>query len=318
MRGIQTVSVIKNQNKKISNVIFDKPKIEDHKVLISNITIVLDKPGKYVLIFGANGVFTDVNTEETLIDVQDNIHIVQQIFNWGETIILTVFYFIVLLFSSKLIKGYWMFIAILATAGYVYLVTWKSDSSMFYMGTVYAFAGVIAIFLIWAFITFLIDACIRRKEPNFYYKKKKDFYLEHVYQKLNGHPSNHWINKKKKRNLRGLGYYNTETKDMSDFKSSLHKGSHIKGSVVDEESKRPIDQDMTASFDEYRAQSVHSLLSDYTPAPRPRIESQILSKQDLKEYPVDMVPYEDLGFFKKFLRIFTPFELMYKKVWITD
>ena len=52
MRGIQTVKIIKDQQRRDANVRFNKPRIEDHKVFISNITNTLDKPGRYGLNFG--------------------------------------------------------------------------------------------------------------------------------------------------------------------------------------------------------------------------------------------------------------------------
>ena len=89
-------------------------------------------------------------------------------------------------------------------------------------------------------------------------------------------------------------------------------------SIKDEESKRNSHPDMTTSFDEYRAQSQHSLLSDYMPQPK---ECKVVSKythEELRNLPVDVIPYQDLSILKKFIRIFTPFEIMYRKIWIND
>lgn len=312
MRGIQTVKIIKDQQRRDSNVRFNKPKIEDHKVFISNITITLDKPGKYGLIFGANGVFTNVLTEEIFIEVEHSVSVLKSFFDAGETAILTVFYFLVLLLSSKLVKGYWMFIAILVTAAYVYLVTFKSNASMFYMGTVYFFASIIAIFMIWAFLTFFIDTFIRKKEPSYFFNKKRQYYMEYIYQKLNGHPSNFWVNKQKKLRMKLDGYYNIYPRSQNSGEDQVK----LVSVSAEEEAKNRMDKDMTTSFDLFRAQSEHSLLADYMPEPVVQINT--LRKKELASLPVDVVPYEDLGIFRKFIRIFTPFEVMYRKIWVND
>ena len=127
MRGIQTVNIIKNQNKNIGNVDFDV-KLDGFKATISRISFIANKPDEYGIVFGANGVYTDVLTESLFVKVEDDVFILKIFFDSSEGGILVAFYFIVLVFSSKMIKGYALFIAILLTAFYIYLLLqWPID-----------------------------------------------------------------------------------------------------------------------------------------------------------------------------------------------
>jgi hypothetical protein len=107
------------------------------------------------------------------------------------------------------------------------------------------------------------------------------------------------------------GYYNTKPPiDIDDIKSSQAQSRM----TFDEESNR--NKITVNSFEEFRAQSQHNMLSDYIPEPnRPQ---DIYSREKLINMPLDVVPYNDLKFFKKLIRILTPFEVMFKKIWVTD
>lgn len=106
------------------------------------------------------------------------------------------------------------------------------------------------------------------------------------------------------------GYYNTKPAiDIDDIRSTQVK----RGTTFDEESRR---DKIAHSFEEFRAQSQHSMLSDYMPElTRPQ---DTYTREELMNMPIDVVPYNDLKFFKKLIRILTPFEMMNKKVWVTD
>jgi len=93
MRGVQTVNSIRNQYANRNRATFNKPIIENNQVKISNVSLFLDKPGKYALVFGANGIFTDVQVEETKIEVINEIFVVKKYFDIYHTVILSVFYF---------------------------------------------------------------------------------------------------------------------------------------------------------------------------------------------------------------------------------
>ena len=121
--------------------------------------------------------------------------------------------------------------------------------------------------------------------------------------------------KNKKLGMELKGYYNVFPKYE---KPDLRQSEVMLKSIKDEEARRQSHPDMTTSFDEYRAQTEHSLLSDYMPQPKEVKVVNKYTKEELKSLPVDVVPYEELNFFKKFIRIFTPFEVMYKKIWVND
>ena len=101
--------------------------------------------------------------------------------------------------------------------------------------------------------------------------------MEYVYQKLNGHPSNYWLNLKQNRKAHNLNFYNTDPRNIENIRFSV-----MNKSAIDEEAKKP-DQNMTTSFELYRAQSEHSLLSDYIPDHQVKIDSRVLSRSDLKK-----------------------------------
>ena len=61
------------------------------------------------------------------------------------------------MFASKLLKGYWLIFALIITAGYLYLISVRSDVSLVYQIAVYSFAGIIALYMLWAFFIFFID-----------------------------------------------------------------------------------------------------------------------------------------------------------------
>jgi hypothetical protein len=288
MRGIQTVNIIKSDQKKETSVFFPRAKVQNYTVTISNITVVVPKPGKYMLVFSINGVYTDIREEEISIEVEEDIGVLKRTFDWGETAFLTGFYFLTLVFASKMVKGYWLFIAILLTAGYVYLVSLKNDVSKIYSFAVYFFAAIIGVFLIWNFLLYFIDTWIKKKVPSYFFNKKREYFIEYTYQKLNKHPSNYWVNKTKKLGMNLDGYYNTKSQNLKDMKIES-----IRNTVLKAENIRPVDQDMTTSFEMYRAQSEHSLLSDYMPEPKEKPKK--IPNEDLRQLPIDVVPYKDLG-----------------------
>ena len=228
----------------------------------------------------------------------------------------------VLLFASKFVKGYWLFIAFIINAFYVYMISYKSGVTLIYMIAVYFFSGIICLQLIWSFIIYFVDTFIKHKEPSYFFNRKRKFLIEYTYQRLNGHPSNYWVNIKQKRGLKIDHFYN-------DFDQKYNKRilESKKNGYVDEESKNHIPYALNNSdeekkentFEEYRASMKNELLSDYTP---PLVDTKQrnkkLSKKELSEIPNDMKPYEEMGVFKRLLRCLTPFDIMYRKVWITD
>ena len=320
MRGIQTVSAIKQQQKRISNIIFNRPIIKDHNVSIKNITIIVEEPGEYALIYSANGVYTSIFDNETKIVVVDDIPTFKVFFDYIETSLTTIFYFMVLLFASKFVKGYWLFIAFLINALYVYMISYKSGVTLLYMIAVYFFSGIICLQLIWSFIIYFIDTFIKHKEPSYFYNRKRRFFIEYTFQRLNGHPSNYWVNEKQKRRIKIDNFYND-----FDQKFNTHLLEIRKNRIIDEESKcenyiiNTTDDKKENTFEEYRASIKHELLSDYTP---PLIENNKGNRKytiaELAEITNDMKPYDSLGTWAKMLRCLTPFDLMYKRVWVTD
>jgi hypothetical protein len=192
-RGVQTVKTIQKQQKKVYQTTFNV-KLVGLKALISNITIKLDSPGDYMLAFCANGIYTDILKQDSILKVEEEINYIEYGFNLYELAIPIVFYFLILFIASKMVKGYFVFFGILLTAGYALFLYYKTaDSTLFYIVMIYTFASIIAIFILWAFLTNLIDVCIKKKDPGYFYVKKTKFYMEYVYQRLNGHPSNYWV-----------------------------------------------------------------------------------------------------------------------------
>jgi hypothetical protein len=58
----------------------------------------------------------------------------------------------------------------------------------------------------------------KKREPNYFFKAKKEFLMEYVYQRLNGHPSNHWVNRKKGLNM-----------ELNDFRDQKKWGFGVLG-----------------------------------------------------------------------------------------
>ena len=316
MRGVQTFKDIKKEHQLLGNVYFDVD-IDGNKVTISKISFIAGSPDEYAIIFGVNGIYTDILTENWYFNVEDDISVVKIFFDYTESGILIAFYFIVLVFSSKMIKGYTLFIAIILTGIYIYLVSLKSYATELYMATVFLFAGLVGIFLIWACAVYFIDVCIKKQQPGYFYNRKEQYFIEYVYQRLNGHPSNYWINSKRKLGMDLKGYYNFFSQNEE---SDLRKSDILPKSIKDEESKEETPKHINDTSDEYKTQSQHSLLSDDLLVLLPneyKVQSKY-SKNELRSIPVDVIPYNDLSLKNKFIRILTPFEVMYKKVWVND
>jgi hypothetical protein len=321
MRGVQTVSAIKEQYSNRYPVTFDRPVINGTEVLISNITMIVDEPGKYSLMFGANGVYTNLQTEEFAIEVEDDVTFLKRTFDWAEKGILTAFYFLTLILASKMVKGYWLPLGLLFTGFYAYMVTYKSHVSSLYFISVFIFAGIISLYLIWSFIIFIVDACIKKKRVSYFFEKKKQYYMEYVYQKLNGHPSNFWMDKQRKTGLVLNGLYNTDPPQHHSHKER-RQSEFEKDFKIDEEAKVPENHDMTNSYGINCTMSEASIVESTEKILDDKLleeeRSGKLPKDELKRIPVDIQPWEELGFFKKMIRIFTPFEIMYRKNWVND
>ena len=99
-RGVQTVKTIKQQQKRISNVKFDKPVISKFTVSISNITIMVEEPDEYALIFSANGVYTDIFGNEMKLIIEDDIPTIKRVFDLVQTFLMAGFFFFVMIFSK--------------------------------------------------------------------------------------------------------------------------------------------------------------------------------------------------------------------------
>jgi len=142
--------------------------------------------------------------------------------------------------------------------------------------------------------------------------------MEYVYQRLNGHPSVHWVNMKK-RGLKLDGLYNTkppQKEDIDNVRSiSVRSMSHFE----EEKETFEVDRNMTNSLEITQNEISKSLITDksFYSNQVPKDPNRI-PKEELIAYNVDAIPYEELGFFGKLVRIFTPFEVMYRKVWIPD
>ena len=313
IRGIQTVNTLQEDQNGMMPLQFTSLVVQNHTLVISNITAILPKPGKYALIFGVNGVLTDIYTDEAIIDVTDNEDFIGRTFNWGETTFLTIFYFLTLVFASKMVKGYWMLLAILMTAVFLYFMSYKTHISISHKVAIYFFGSLISSYFIWVLFVYFVDTWIKKKHPSYFYHKKKQYLMEYVYQLINNHPSNFWVNKSKGMGMKLNGLYNTSPKIDLNAKSFYNESANI---TEDEETQRKINQDMTSSMELYRTQSEHSLLSDYLPEPKQEVKK--LSMQELRNLPVDVTPYVELNTFRKFIRILTPFSLMYRKIWVKD
>lgn len=105
-RGLQTVKVIRIGNKRKANINFPIVNIDGQRVNISNITVIVDSPGKYGLIFGINGVFTDIKSDLYTVDISDDITFIEQYPDLFEALAIVVFYFLILFFASKISQGY--------------------------------------------------------------------------------------------------------------------------------------------------------------------------------------------------------------------
>ena len=107
------------------------------------------------------------------------------------------------------------------------------------------------------------------------------------------------------------GYYNIEP----NLKLLMGRNA-----LDDEESKAPMKINLIQ--DSSRRAYRDNMFSDYSPASTSKFFAMPYSKQKLekieKEIPRDVIPYNELGFFKKLIRNFTPFELMTRKVWVPD
>ncbi|CAI2379968.1 unnamed protein product [Moneuplotes crassus] len=318
MRGVETVGALKNQVSERNRAIFNRPNIQGSQVTISNVTLILNEPGRYGLIFGANGVFTDIQTEEAQIETIHEVHVVRRYFNLYQTAFLTVFYFLVLALSSKLFKGYWLFLALVIVGGYLYLMSTREDVEMVYMIVVYVLAGLIALYMLWAFLIYFIDTFIRRKNPGYFFDKKKQYFMEYVYQRLNNHPSNHWVNRRKNLKLNLDGLYNTKMKNEDEIESLKSSIKTLPNSTNDN-MVRISNQDLTGSFEIKRDLSGSSIVAEKVNEYQSIMVIQDkLTKQELMDLEVDVIPFEDLGLCGKFIRIFTPFELMYRRIWVND
>jgi hypothetical protein len=316
MRGVQTVQTIKENQKRVSNVKFDRPKIENLTATISNITLTVDEPGEYALIFSANGVYTSIFDNEAKIIVKDDIPKIKKYFDYFETAITTAFYFVVLLFASKLVKGYWLFLAFLVIALYAYIITYKSGVSLAYMIAVYTFAGIVSIFLLWSFLIYFIDSWIKKKEPSYFYSQKRQISIEYTFQRLNGHPSNYWVNRKKKLGIDIKNFYNdADVSDLPGFQQSRKSLAE----VMTEKTNFKINdsEESLTRIEAHRASLSNSLLSEYTP-PMFIEKAKKIPVDQLKALPKDCESYKDLTFKGKLCRIFTPFDVMYRKVWVPD
>lgn len=67
--------------------------------------------------------------------------------------------------------------------------------------------------------------------------------------------------------------------------------------------------------DDFRKQSLTTMLST---SERKILGNKLYSIAELKALPMDVIPFDQLSFARKLLRLFTPFEVMYKRVWVTD
>jgi hypothetical protein len=208
MRSVQTVKTIKDQQTRISNVKFDRPDIRDNIVVLSNIIITVSEPGEYALIYSANGIYTNIFGSETKIIVNDQIPTLRRYFDYAQTGITIGFCFITLLFSAKFIKGWGLFVSFIFVGLYIFIIHDRAGGTLFYRVAVFVFAALIGNLLLWSFFIFFVDTYCRKRQPGYFFNQKKEFLIEYTYQKLNGHPSSFWVNKKKNLGLGQLKFYN--------------------------------------------------------------------------------------------------------------
>ena len=163
MRGVQTVRSIRNQKKKEHKSSFNV-KIENNIAYISNITVTLDQPGKYAFMFNINGVYTRLvprtgedSVNSFIIDIEDEQAFARYYFNVYESSVLIIFYFLVLAFSGKNVKGHLLIFALVATAIFLYLVSLKENSTLFFTVIVYILSGLIALFFLYTLLQYFFD-----------------------------------------------------------------------------------------------------------------------------------------------------------------
>ena len=163
MRGVQTVRSIENQKKKEHKSSFNV-KIENNTAYISNITVTLDRPGKYAFMFNINGVYTRLvprtgedSVNSFIIDIEDEQASARYYFNVYESSVLIIFYFLVLAFSGKNVKGHLLIFALVATAIFLYLVSLKENSTLFFTVIVYILSGLIALFFLYTLLQYFFD-----------------------------------------------------------------------------------------------------------------------------------------------------------------
>ena len=162
MRSIQTIKTIKEHQKSYSNVKFTKPVIKDNIVTITGITITVDYPDDYALIYSANGIYTDIFGYETKVTVEDDIPVMKRVFDWVQLWLMVIFFVLVLFFSSKFVKGIWMLFSLIVVGFFTYMFTYKDDNTLFFRVTVFVFAGLIGLFLLRASIIYFIDTFIKK------------------------------------------------------------------------------------------------------------------------------------------------------------
>ena len=140
-----------------------------------------------------------------------------------------------------------------------------------------------------------------------------------MYQRLNGHPSNYWINKHKKLKMCLNGYYNIYSKNNSELTQNLLGSSY---SNADEENKRRNSNNNEKKylylFNNLNIQSKQSLIESGSFNQENIWATSPYTKDLLRKIPVDVTPYDRLSIWRKYIRIFTPFEIMFRSIWVND
>ena len=122
--------------------------------------------------------------------------------------------------------------------------------------------------------------------------------MEYVFQRLNGHPSNHWVNKKKNLGLRLEGLYNTKEADQKDIQNLPSVSSRL-NTEVSQQLEYEENKDFTSSFEIKKDLSNNSLTSENYHF-KPVSDSNQLSIPELKNISIDVTPFENLNTCGKF------------------
>jgi hypothetical protein len=149
MRGAQSVSLIKELQSESHQVDYTITEISENKIKIEYLDIIVNEPGEYSLLYSINGIYSGIETTKTDITVKDDIPNFVLFIDWAGTSIMIAFYFIILLFSNKFIKGYLLALALVFIIVFIVFQTYQDDgTTLFYKLALYTFVGFLTIIIL--------------------------------------------------------------------------------------------------------------------------------------------------------------------------